>query len=143
MTIKKCTKCEVEKKLEDFSKRSNARLHSRCKECMRKCVNQHYLKNKEYYIKKALKHNKQYKTINRQFVWDYLKEHPCIDCGESDPIVLEFDHLKDKEGDISKMILQSFSITRIKKEIDKCEVRCANCHRRKTAKQFNWYKSVV
>ena len=143
MTTKKCSKCSAEKLLEEFNKKSASKLHSRCKECVRESVRQHYSKNKQYYIEKAIKHNEKYRLINKQFAWDYLKEHPCIDCGESDPIVLEFDHLRDKEADLSNMIRQSVSLVRIKKEIEKCEVRCANCHRRKTANQLNWYKDII
>jgi L-lysine 2,3-aminomutase len=141
MITKKCTKCKIEKELKNFNKKYKNRLNSRCKECVRESVKKHYLNNKEYYINKALKHNKKYKLINKQFVWNFLKTHPCVDCNESDPIVLEFDHLKEKNNDISSMISQSYSLETIKKEIEKCEVRCANCHRRKTAKQFNWCKN--
>jgi hypothetical protein len=142
MTTKKCSKCEIEKPLEEFSKKSKTSLRSRCKECMKVYLKEHYLNNKEYYIKKALYHNKRYKKNNQQFVWDYLKDHPCIDCGESDPIVLDFDHFRDKEHDVSSMTHRSGSIEKIQLEIQKCEVRCANCHRRKTAKEFGWYKNI-
>jgi hypothetical protein len=142
MTTKKCTSCKVEKLLEEFAKKSKNRLHSRCKECVKIYVREHYLKNKEYYIDKAQQHNKRYRKDGRQFIWDYLKEHPCVDCGEKDPIVLEFDHFKDKEYTISNMVHKSISIKKIQSEIDKCEIRCANCHRRKTAKQLNWYSNI-
>ena len=143
MTTKPCTKCGIEKLLEEFSKKTKNRLNSRCKICVREFTREHYLKNKDYYIDKAIKHNKKYKLINQKFIWDFLKTHPCVDCGESDPIVLEFDHIKDKANNISNMISQSYSLDTIKEEIEKCEVRCANCHRRKTSKQFNWYKDVI
>ena len=39
------------------------------------------------------------------------------------------------------MVKRAVSLDTLKKEIDKCEIRCANCHRRKTAKQFNFYKT--
>jgi hypothetical protein len=142
MTIKKCTSCKIEKSLEQFSKKYKDRFQSKCKECTKIYLKNHYLKNKEYYIDKAQQHNKRYRKNGRQFVWDYLKEHPCVDCGEKDPIVLEFDHFRDKEYDISSMVHKSISIKKIKSEIDKCEIRCANCHRRKTAKQLNWHNQI-
>ena len=74
-------------------------------------------------------------------MWDYLKKHPCVDCGEKDPIVLEFDHLKDKLIEVSRLV-QYTSMNKMQNEIEKCEIRCANCHRRKTAIQFGWYKNL-
>jgi hypothetical protein len=56
----------------------------------------------------------------------------CFDCGETNHIVLDFDHLKDKKYNVSRMIHDGFSWAAIKKEIAKCEVVCANCHRIRT-----------
>jgi hypothetical protein len=38
------------------------------------------------------------------------------------------------------MVRKGVAWNRVSAEIDKCEVRCANCHRRKTVKQFKWFK---
>ena len=92
------------------------------------------------YKEKAAISNSEYRIRNLQYTIDYLKEHPCVDCGETDPVVLEFDHLSDKLYDVSK--LQTNSLSTLKKEIAKCAVRCANCHKRKTAIQFGWYKGI-
>lgn len=56
----------------------------------------------------------------------------CHDCGEKNHIVLDFDHLRDKKYNISRMIHDGFSWRQIKKEIEKCEIVCANCHRIRT-----------
>jgi L-lysine 2,3-aminomutase len=62
-----------------------------------------------------------------------LKEsRGCYDCGEKNPIVLDFDHLKDKKYNVSRMVHDGFSWKAILKEIEKCEVVCANCHRVRT-----------
>lgn len=72
--------------------------------------------------------------VNR-FIKNYLSKNPCIDCGEKDPLVLEFDHVRGrKKGGISD--LKRYSSKILLKEIAKCEVRCANCHRRKTLKDL-------
>lgn len=74
-----------------------------------------------------------------RWVRDYLSAHPCVDCGENDPVVLEFDHVRGtKDASIAK-VLGSWSRERLEAEIAKCEVRCANCHRKRTAKQLNYY----
>lgn len=74
------------------------------------------------------------------YVIDYLLTHPCVDCGETNPLVLDFDHVDDdKEANVSQLIANDYSFERIKEEIAKCEVRCGNCHRRVTAKRENWW----
>lgn len=75
----------------------------------------------------------------RKYIWAYLSNHACIDCGENDPMVLEFDHISQKNDDISNMVKYD-SLERVKAEILLCEVRCANCHRRITAKRRGWNK---
>lgn len=76
-------------------------------------------------------------------MFDYFKTHPCVDCGENDYIVLEFDHVRsNKVASISSLIGSGYSVDTVKREIAKCEVRCANCNRRKTAKQFDWYANM-
>ena len=61
----------------------------------------------------------------------YLLDHPCVDCGEFDPLVLEFDHIRKKRKTISSLVRSCTGWEKILKEIARCEVRCANCHRRK------------
>lgn len=87
------------------------------------------------------KQSKQVSVQNRnaQFVLEYLMTHPCVDCGESAPVVLEFDHVKgNKVSSISAMVSAGRAIAVIQAEISKCEVRCANCHRAKTVTQLGW-----
>jgi hypothetical protein len=63
----------------------------------------------------------------------HIKESSgCVDCGINNHIILDFDHLHDKKYNISRMIHDGFSWAAIKKEISKCEVVCANCHRIRT-----------
>lgn len=105
----------------------------------------YYLANKEQRKRNRLNGDRRNLLRNAQFVWDYLRGHPCVDCGEGDPVVLEFDHKDDCEkiASISDMVRQRFSLKRLEAEISKCDVRCANCHRRRTAKQFGWHKNIV
>jgi hypothetical protein len=77
-----------------------------------------------------------------QYLVDFLREHPCVDCEEDDPIVLEFDHLRDKKFSISEG-LQSRRWQDVLDEIAKCEVVCANCHRRRTAKRGGFRRAAV
>jgi hypothetical protein len=60
----------------------------------------------------------------------YLREHPCIDCGNSDLRVLDFDHRpgSGKRKDVMAMVKEGFSLKKLAEEIAKCDVRCRNCH---------------
>lgn len=83
---------------------------------------------------------KKYHIRNQKFIWQYLCKHPCIDCGEKDPIVLDFDHVRGKKKwNVSRMgSTWTYSLQKIAEEIAKCDVRCANCHRRVTYKRGNY-----
>lgn len=74
---------------------------------------------------------------------EYLKVHPCIVCGESDIIVLEFDHRdpSTKIGGVGDMA-RKYSWAKVEEEIAKCDVLCANDHKRRTAIQFGWLRAV-
>jgi hypothetical protein len=74
----------------------------------------------------------------REYVAAYLAKYPCVDCGETDPVVLEFDHRADavKRFNIGSALQRRFSLKTVIAEIEKCDVRCANCHRRKTRKEW-------
>ena len=64
----------------------------------------------------------------------YKQERGCADCGENDPVVLEFDHLRDKVDNVAALVTR-WSWKRLLTEIEKCDVVCANCHRRRTHKR--------
>lgn len=84
------------------------------------------------------------KDRRRQFVLEYLREHPCVECGESDPVVLEFDHVRgEKLADVATLVHSHRNMKELEDEIAKCEVVCANCHRRRTASRAGWYRQVA
>jgi hypothetical protein len=66
-----------------------------------------------------------------------------VACGEADPVVLEFDHRDpaEKAERVSRLVSIGCSLARLRAEIEKCDVRCANCHRRRTAQQQAWSKA--
>lgn len=74
------------------------------------------------------------KAKGKAWVLAYLLEHPCVDCGETDPKVLEFDHIDPaaKLNNVSRLVSNGHGITAIEREVAKCEVRCCNCHRRRS-----------
>jgi hypothetical protein len=140
-----CGKCHLELDVSSFQFK-NKKLGIRqsvCTKCGREYRKKHYAENVEYYVKKARKRNKKIVHENQQKILNYLLQHPCIDCGESDPVVLTFDHVRDSLlSNVSQIVNRAANWDVIEKEIAKCDVRCANCHMRKTAKQFN-YKNRI
>lgn len=74
----------------------------------------------------------------RAFADGYLAAHPCVDCGEGDREVLDFDHVAGKVSLVSALVAWGAPRTRIEAEIARCQVRCANCHRRVTARRAGW-----
>lgn len=141
--LKTCSECKKEKELTAFSfkdllKRTRAHI---CRTCQLEVSKAHYRKNKENYKRRAVAFNQIATKRNKENVLNYLRVHPCTHCGEKDPIVLDFHHLKDKEHNVSAMISSNgMRWETIEKEIDKCIVLCANCHRRVTAKEQNTAK---
>lgn len=133
MNGKRCPDCTISKCRKDFSRHAGRAdgLQAICKRDKARWKG----REAEHYAKKKAR-----REVTIAKVWEYLSLHPCIDCSEADPIVLEFDHVRgEKVMEISDMLSKGFGWGRISEEIVKCEVRCANCHRRRTAIQQGWH----
>lgn len=141
--MKTCYVCKLSKELTEFgcNKTRSDGLQSRCKLCDRERGKNYYHAN-ENQQKAAKERKKRRLEAYQQQVCHYLLQHPCVDCGERDIVVLEFDHLDPatKLNAIGTMIIGGQNWKFIETEMAKCEVRCANCHRRRTAKQFGNYR---
>lgn len=87
----------------NFKNKSVGERDVACKECTRKSIREHYIKNRSYYLVKVGKRNKEIRISNKKFLHSFLTTHPCVDCGESDPIVLEFDHFEDKKDSVARL----------------------------------------
>lgn len=148
--MKTCTKCEIELPLWCFGKRGTKKdgsdwLRSECKQC-RSAMDKNYNEKPEIADRKK-KQTEEFvilsKKRNRDYVLNYLKKNPCVDCEESDPIVLQFDHVRgEKKRNISQMVARHAKLEVIKEEIKKCDVRCANCHARVTASRGGFWKTI-
>src|SRR5437870_3159552 len=113
---KRCPRCWIAKSWDEFASRGagDARPSSYCRSCQRDYCKHHYAKNKDLHNKRRRRHQREYLIRNRQLMYAYLEHHPCVDCGNSNPIVLEFDHVRDqKTYDISTMARCCFSWKRI------------------------------
>src|SRR5579859_2313307 len=144
MTTRTCARCRNTLDVAEFNWRNRARgrLQPYCKPCSRQYVRDHYLRNQSYYVSKAVARNGLRHRQAAQRVLAYLQDHPCVDCGEADAVVLDFDHLEpsEKRESVAVMVRDGLGWDTIRTEIAKCAVRCANCHRRPTARQFGWFR---
>lgn len=145
---KTCSRCKQELRISFFNKKKIRKdksiLYQQfCKECNKKSSREYYAKNKEKHRKEIYKRREKYKESARKYIWSILTKSKCLDCNEDDPVVLEFDHIdaSNKKHCISSMIQGRFSLNAIKEEINKCEIRCANCHRRKSAINGEYYRA--
>lgn len=125
-----------------FSDEAAGSLNWYCRACDAAYRRAHYLANKPEYIKRATAQVRERRDLNRREVLVYLATHPCVDCGVKNPVVLEFDHrYPDRKITEVSRLMVSKRWPRVLSEIEKCEVRCVNCHRRRTSRQFGWAKS--
>jgi len=123
---------------EDMSPRSGL-----CKDHRREWHKKYYKKNQEKIKTRNAVHTQRSRDRNRAYLIDFLRTQSCVDCGNKDIEVLQFDH-RDRELK-TKMVYQflNASIERMQEEIDKCDIRCANCHMKRSRRQLGWWTDDV
>lgn len=115
-----------------------------CKSCLAEANSTHYQNNKQLYLDRAISRNARVNAENKQRLYAYLLEHPCVDCGQADIRCLEFDHVQgNKSANIACLLGIGVIWSTIETEIGKCEVRCANCHRIKTNERNSFWRSFL
>lgn len=108
-----CTKCKIEKPLDQFYKKNKTKLHSWCKSC------------------NAVSTIQRQRSFKRQAV-EY-KGGKCIDCNLiDDPRIYDFHH---EDPSVKEFTISGIANTKwndkIEQELDKCILLCSNCHRRR------------
>lgn len=157
-----CTKCQKEKPKSAFHKRKNRKkgISSHCKECKRKEYNSWLVENqekrredhKQWVKNNPIRARKNWSNSDRQRreelrLWFMkLKNKPCQDCKQNfHPFAMDFDHrdTDKKINNVSTMVGRRFSKENILKEIAKCDLVCAVCHRMRTLKrQFPKWETI-
>jgi len=104
----------------------------------------YYELNRAAHIARVAVNNSRYRSRNRRKMREFLSASKCADCGTCDFAVLEFDHREvgKKSYEVSRLISNPISWQSVSAEIAKCDVVCANCHRRRTARHFGWRKML-
>lgn len=139
--MKRCGKCGQTKDTVEFGS-NRARpdgLQSHCRDCIRQFQAAWYAKNKGLHTANVNKRRKERAEANQTRLIAYLFQHPCVECGEADPLMLDFDHVRgEKRDEVAEMVCKDLGWPTILTEIAKCDVRCVRCHRRRTAQQFGF-----
>jgi predicted transcriptional regulator len=134
--MKFCGRCRRPRSLSHFNRAGDGHQH-RCRDCFR-----------EYFRQRGSVHREQsnaarVKRINaaQTFVREYLSEHVCVDCGEDEIAVLEFDHVGEKTAEVARL-MNTGQISKLRREMQNCEVVCGCCHRRRTAARAGWARAT-
>lgn len=135
--MRTCTKCGIARPRPEFPpvRRGEPKLQHWCRACFAEANNANYARNRGREKARLAAQLSARRALVHASLIAYLSSHPCVDCGEADVVVLEFDHLRDKSADISNYANGGRTWPRVLSEIEKCDVCCANCHRRRTARR--------
>ena len=141
--LRQCRVCGQTRTLSEFPYRSLAKgtRQWNCLSCQRAYSRNWYQRNLARQRQTARRTAVRLRATASSFVGLDLGAHPCAACGETDIAVLDFDHQRDKVANISAMVRQGWKTDAIALEIAKCQVLCANCHRRATAFRGGWYRT--
>ena len=103
---RRCGRCDQVKSVEEFAwrRKDRGQRDNYCRPCRAAYKKEHYARNRARYIKSAQDRKRAVVAERMAYLIDFFRAHPCVDCGESDPLVLEFDHLGEKEFNISRGI---------------------------------------
>jgi len=149
--MKRCATCKIEKSSSSFYKnksKKDGRQYS-CKNCQNIYHNKiWYKKRRDSRKQQVLTRKQENRRINfRRVLHNYFSKG-CVDCGEKDFRCLEFDHVRGIKkkvrgsSGVGQFVRDGYKWETVLKEINKCEVRCASCHKIKTFKQLNYMKDM-
>src|SRR5580704_15556540 len=123
---KRCPNCGINKPWSAYSSQNLKvfRPCSYCRKCQRAYCKAHYRRNRELHNTGRYQRAKRERRQKREYIWNFLDTHPCIDCGEADSVVLEFDHVTGKKDrDVSVLVATNASQEQLEREVAKCVVR--------------------
>lgn len=131
--IKQCNQCKRFLPTEDFQLRKDSKdgFRGQCKYCRSKNTVEWYRNNPKARIKRDENRRKNI----REWMDEIKSSNPCSDCKKIfPPCVMDWDHLPGsiKTKPIAVLVKNRISKTTIMKELEKCELVCANCHRIRT-----------
>ena len=124
--------CQSCKKVKYHNVRSTGKPQYVCRDCHREWCKRDYRNRTGEYKERSSRHRQKYKSQYNEFIRWLKDNQSCIDCsGVFRFWQLDFDHLRDKEYNVSQMVYHP-RIESLQREILKCELVCKNCHANRT-----------
>jgi len=133
---KTCSRCRLVKPLAEFNfkRRLEGIRHPYCRDCGKELTRSHYRRRKRLYLDRNSRAYAERREIVRQ-----AKARPCADCGVQYPYyVMDFDHRDGATKQFSLHAVTQVTKWAVLREIEKCDVVCANCHRERTQRRKAW-----
>lgn len=143
--MKTCTRCKEKLEFSNFSIINNktGKMASMCKPCLREYNREYWSKVKHLKNPQKNARSRRKRIEIRKFIIAVLQSNICADCGISDWRVLEFDHRDRKLKKFNLADSTQHSLKKVKAEIAKCDIVCANCHNIRTIEQRNYYSGLI
>ncbi len=142
MDEKRCSTCHEWRPPTDFNRRQTSPdgLQARCRSRARAWYEVNRVEHKRNVAARNLRVRREY----QRRIGEHLRLNPCVECGETDVRVLEFDHDvgTKKLADVTVLMGSAGSWKAVLDEIATCSVRCSNCHRRVTAERARSWRRV-
>jgi hypothetical protein len=131
--LKRCGRCTEYSPHHAFNRAGDGRQHW-CRDCFRAYFQE---RGDRHRVQVAKSRDARREPL-RRLLLEHFATHPCVDCGEDDARVLEFDHVGRKRSSIGVLLNRGARPSEVEVEMGRCVVVCANCHRRRTAKRGQW-----
>ncbi len=144
--MKHCPRCSQDKDEVEFGKNRTRPdgLQVQCRACIKLIHRDWYERNKERHYGNVQKRRKVLSDEIVRRLTAYLKAHPCVDCGAANPLVLS---IEDRQGEtgfsLRERLTEGATWTALRPELEKCEVRCANCRCLRTAHQLGPRRALL
>jgi hypothetical protein len=141
---RRCGRCGHSKPIAEFAwhRKAKGQRDNYCRPCRAAYKQEHYAAHRERYLANASRRKRALIAERTAYLIEFFRERPCVDCGEADPLVLEFDHIGPKSFSISVGI-RGHKWQSVLDEIERCDVVCANCHRRRTALRAGFARALA
>lgn len=118
---KECIKCHRILPISEFQK--GYKTNNICKKCK--------AEYKKWYMSIPENRRKAFDTENRR-INKFIKslKSPCIVCGESEPVCIDFHHIDPATKEFDVTLKRTRAKAKILAEAAKCVCLCSNCHRK-------------